>query len=101
MNSIIINLTNEKSFFENTFRGVCINNIEISIDKNVRCFYKEFYGDIKESLYLESIILNKDYKYVENKYEENNSKISDLIGVRGKIQKNEFCESIDKFLNLI
>lgn len=101
MNSIIINLTNEKSFFENTFRGVCINNIEISIDKNVRCFYKEFYGNIKESLYLESIILNKDYKYVENKYEENNSKISDLIGVRGKIQKNEFCESIDKFLNLI
>ena len=58
-------------------------------------------ADNKESLYLESIILNKDYKYVENKYEENNSKISDLIGVRGKIQKNEFCESIDKFLNLI
>lgn len=92
MNSIIINLTNEKSFFENTFRGVCINNIEISIDENVRYFYKEFYGNIKENLYLESIILNKDYKYVENKYEENNSKISALIGVRGKIQNNELCE---------
>lgn len=92
MNSIIINLTNEKIFFENTFRGICINNFEMNINENVRCFYKEFYGNIEESLYLESIILNKGYKYAEDQYEENKSEISNLIGIRGKIQNNEFQE---------
>lgn len=86
MDSIILNITNEKCFFENTFRGVLINNFEISISEDFSCFCNEFYGKIDEKIYLESFILNKDYRNVENQFKQCSGKISGILGIRGKIQ---------------
>lgn len=86
LDSIIVNITNEKCFFENTFRGVLINNFEISISEDFSCFCNEFYGKIDEKIYLESFILNKDYRNVENQFKQCSGKISGILGIRGKIQ---------------
>lgn len=92
MNAIIINLTNEKIFFENTFRGVLINNFEICINSNLSCFCDEFYGEINKKLYLESFLINREQNYISNEYIKNEAKILGLIGVRGKIHNEEFME---------
>lgn len=74
--SIIINLTNENSFFDSKFNGVIINNFD------VKC--------------------NENFDQIDEIYDRYNLQITDLIGVRGVIQKCEFLsKTIDKIQKLI
>lgn len=91
MNAIIVNLTNNKMFFERTFKGIIINNYELKVDIDSREFIDEFFGKINEKNYLESCLLTgKDFRgKAEEILKQYKAEIVELIGVRGKIQKSE------------
>lgn len=89
LNSLIINLTNEKIFFDKVFSGIIINDFEISLDYNYMCFVNEIYGNIDLNKYLESVILNMDLLEVENEFHKLSGSIQNLIGIRGKISQEE------------
>lgn len=92
MEAIIINLTNEKIFFKSRFKGVIVNDFEVKVDDDSKDFIDEFYGSINKKIYIESKIKNslESFKNVDEIYKQYNAKITDLIGIRGVIQKCEF-----------
>lgn len=92
MNAYIINLSNEKDFFGTKFNGIIINNLDIKIDQNNKCFINEFYGKFSGKIFLESelIFYSKIYEDIDELYKQYNAEITDIIGVRGIIQKCEF-----------
>jgi len=92
MNSIIINFTNEKKFFDKLFKGVIINNIEVILNNNFEYYIKEIFGNIDNQLLLESYILNNASINVQEYFGKYNCKIGYLLGVRGKISEIEFMK---------
>ena len=92
MDSIIINLTDEKIFFENAFRGIIVNNFKVSINDNILEFYREFYGNIDEKIFVESFVIDREFKYVCGVFDSFFGEIVGLIGVRGEIQKCEILQ---------
>ena len=92
MDSIIINLTDEKIFFENAFRGIIVNNFKVSINDNILEFYREFYGNIDERIFVESFVIDREFKYVCSVFDSFFGEIVGLIGVRGEIQKCEILQ---------
>lgn len=92
MEAIIINLTNEKIFFESRFKGVIVNDFEVKVDDNFKDFIDEFLGNINKKIYLESKLKDglESFKNVDEIYKQYNAQITDLIGIRGVIQKCEF-----------
>ncbi len=91
-NSIIINITDDDITMKANFDGVLINNIELRIDKNKEDFVNEFYGNINKKIFLETIIKKniKELGYIKKINQEYDVKISELIGIRGKLENNEF-----------
>ena len=91
-NSIIINLTDENIELKSNFNGVLINNIELQIDKDKDCFINEFYGNINKKIFIETRIKknNRNLEYIKKISQEYSVKISELIGIRGKLENNEF-----------
>jgi len=90
MNSVIINLTNEKVLFEKFFRGVLVNNFEIVLDSDFVYYIEEVYGKVNKKVFLESLILDMNCVEVENELSKYGGKISGLLGVRGRILESEF-----------
>jgi hypothetical protein len=92
MDAIIINLTNECCFFTNRFNGVIINGINIKIDENNNYYKNEFYGNINNTIYLESVLKtgSKNCLNIDEFYSKYNAQIIDVVGTRGVIQKCEF-----------
>ena len=92
MKSIIINLTNESNFFEKNFNGLLINNFEICMNKDMMSFINEFYGNINEKIYIESLLCSGEecYEKVEELNKQYGSEVFSLTGVRGLLQKCEF-----------
>lgn len=92
MNAIIVNLTEEKIFFENRFNGVLVNNFNIICDDNYNCYINEFFGDIDKKIYLESILYSENdyYGKTEELYSRYGMKIEGLVGVRGNLENCEF-----------
>lgn len=90
MNSVIINLTNEKVLFEKFFRGVLVNNFEIVLDSDFVYYIEEVYGKVNKKVFLESLILDMNCVEVENELSKYGGKISGLLGVRGRILDSEF-----------
>ena len=91
-NSTIINLTDENIELKSNFNGVLINNIELQIDKDKDCFINEFYGNINKKIFIETRIKknNRNLEYIKKISQEYSVKISELIGIRGKLENNEF-----------
>jgi len=91
-NSTIINLTDENIELKSNFNGVLINNIELQIDKDKDCFINEFYGNINKKIFIEMLIKknNRNLEYIKKISQEYSAKISELIGIRGKLENNEF-----------
>ncbi|MBR1653488.1 MAG: hypothetical protein IJ690_00825 [Clostridia bacterium] len=91
LDSIVINLTNEKNILKKKTGGVLINNIELNIDKNYRHYINEFYGKINSKIFVESMLIGEkeDHSKVEKIIDEYNLKIVGVKGVRGIIQKKE------------
>lgn len=92
MDSIFINLTEFEGFFENKFRGVLVNNLEVTINQDSEDFIDEFYGKVSRKLYLESYLKSKvgSCEDIERICKEYNVNISRLIGVRGILEEREF-----------
>lgn len=88
--SIILNLTNEKIFFEKCFQGILINNIDIDFDNDCLEYINEYYGGYRKNEIMESFIIGKQYNIIKRFWKNYNCKISKLIGIRGEIQINEF-----------
>lgn len=92
-NSIIINLYSEKLNLKNSYQGMVIENIEIDFDNIDDCFINNI-QDFNKTIFYESYILNSNYFEIKDKYNENNCKIKNFIGVNGKINVSE----VKKFL---
>lgn len=91
-NAIIINLYHKNLDLNKGFSGIIINNFELEIDKNQLDYVNEYFGNLNEKIFIESIffrnrVINNFSKPKSNQYK---TKIVELIGVRGNIQKNEF-----------
>ena len=89
MDSIIINITNENIFFEKYFRGILINDFDITLNNDFLFYIEEIYGKINVKNYLQSLFINKNFREIENKLVEYGFKINGLIGIRGKILNEE------------
>ena len=81
-NAIIINLNDHELKLGNYYQGVIIENIEIAYNNNEKSNYN------KTKLY-ESYICNLNYFSIQEKYNEDNCIISNLIGKNGFIQNRE------------
>lgn len=90
--SIIINIADETIVLKNGFNGVLINDIEIKISSAQDQFINEFYGRIDKKVLLELVLKNNIDKleYIEKINQKFELKISGLIGVRGRLENNEF-----------
>lgn len=85
MFSCIINLTNEKYFFERIFNGIIVNNVEINIDNDFENYISEFYGNIDKKMYMDGLILQGKNRNIEKICNENHLEITGIIGIRGLI----------------
>lgn len=85
MYSCIINLTNEKKFFERRFNGLIINNIEININKDWQNYIDEFYGNFDKKLYVDGLIVQGQTTNIKNICNKKCLEIKGLIGIRGNI----------------
>ena len=102
MNSIFINLTNEKLLFEKFFRGIMINNIELILNEDFIYYINEVFGDVDIKMFLEILLRDKDCEDVKNILKKYDGKIASLVGVRGIIPDCEFyMKTLDKQLKLI
>ena len=81
-NAIIINLNENELKLGNYYQGIIIENIEIDYKNNEKSNYN------KTKLY-ESYICNLNYFSIQEKYNEDNCIISNLIGKNGFIQNRE------------
>lgn len=88
--AIILNLNEEKQMVDRNFSGIIINNLNILVSNNSDAFIKEFYGDIKQQLFIESLILNMNYEEAREYILNENLKIDNVVGIRGIISKTEF-----------
>ena len=91
-NVIISNLYHKNLDLNKGFSGIIINNFELEIDKNQLDYVNEYFGNLNEKIFIESIffrnrVINNFSKPKSNQYK---TKIVELVGVRGNIQKNEF-----------
>ncbi|MBE5806173.1 MAG: hypothetical protein E7313_05635 [Clostridiales bacterium] len=86
MNSVIINLTDEKIFYEKMFNGILVNNLNINIDKDIEILKEENYGNIENKLYIESYVIGNKFVNYDTLIKEYNISIKELIGVRGVIE---------------
>ena len=91
-NAVIINLNKKNLDLVKCFSGIIINNFELKIDKNQSDYIKEYYGEIKEKIFIESMYFRKGiiYDFDNQIGSQFNAKITELVGVRGNIQKREF-----------
>ena len=74
----------------NYFNGIIINDFNIDINEDMKIYIEEFYGNINYKIFIESCIsdiFNNSFDTFINDY---NLKISELIGTRGIVEKQEF-----------
>lgn len=87
-NSIIVNC-NKEFKLNKDFDGICIENIDIKIDKIMRIFSENENMDKKE-LFEAELIKQKDLDESRYILEKSKMKITGLNGKRGKINQSEF-----------
>ena len=87
-NSIIVNC-NKEFKLNKDFEGICIENIDVEINKIMRIFSENENMDKKE-LFEAELIKQKDLDESRYILEKSKMKITGLIGKRGKIDLSEF-----------
>lgn len=87
--SLIINTYDEILVPNMNFKGIIINNYNIIIDKDINVFLNEYYGNFELKLLIESFLIQSNYEQAKNYLKKYNIEISEVIGIRGVIDKKE------------
>ena len=87
--SIFINVSEKAEIKGKIFNGINIVDYEIDWDNEYDDIFLNYSKFSKNILY-ESILKNNEFVHNINKIKEDNVRISDFIGIRGKINKEEF-----------
>lgn len=90
--SIIINCCNQKLRINKGFKGVIIENIEITFDneelKNI------YFDNLDNTVFYESSIYNLDHRNARKRIKDDKCEILGIIGKHGIISPNELKENI-------
>ena len=97
--SIIVNCNKEFNL-NRDFEGICIENIDIKVNKIMRIFSENENMDKKE-LFEAELIKQKDLDEARYVLEKSKMKIIGLVGKRGKIDLSEFEKMKNKDKKLI
>lgn len=87
--SVFINISEQADIKRKIFNGINILNYEINWDDEYDDIFLN-YSKFQKNILYESLLKNNEYVHNINKIKEDNIKISEFIGVRGKINKEEF-----------
>lgn len=85
--AIIINLNNENLLLKNTFKGLIVDNIDITYKQN--CVEREIFNKFNKTIVLESNMYGKSYKNIIESCKMFDCKIANLIGMNGFISLKE------------
>lgn len=97
--AIIVNVRDEVKIYSKRFEGINVIDYQIILNKEHKELFKKYnlYDDFENNVLYESLMYRKDnIKNIINQIKEDNIKISNLLGKRGIIKREEYITDIEK-----